>query len=167
MPQVAQHNRYQVRNMNNVDNIINHAEQHCKARGTRLTDKRKHILSGLLQSDKALSAYELIDYCKSEFDQAIPAMSVYRILDFLHEEKLVHKLKLANKYVACAHITCDHAHGVPQFLICGNCNKVKEITINASTMKTLKQNVEKAGFHLLSPQMELNCLCEDCQEPAA
>ena len=120
--------------MSKVDVIINHAEQHCKTRGARLTAKRKQVLSGLIQSDKALSAYELIDYCNETFGQAIPAMSAYRILDFLENEHLVHKLNLAKKYVACSHITCDHSHGIPQFLICGDCNKVKEISINQSTI---------------------------------
>ncbi|MFK8050523.1 MAG: Fur family transcriptional regulator, partial [Halioglobus sp.] len=128
----------------------------------RLTDKRKQILSGLLLSDSALSAYELADYCKSEFGHAIPAMSVYRILDFLQSQHLVHKLNLANKYVACAHITCDHDHGVPQFLICGNCQKVSEIAVAKSTIKALERSVDTAGFRLVSPQLEMDCLCEEC-----
>lgn len=146
----------------NVDSVINQAEQRCKAQGTRLTDKRKQILSGLLLSDSALSAYELADYCKSEFGHAIPAMSVYRILDFLQSQHLVHKLNLANKYVACAHITCDHDHGVPQFLICGNCQKVSEIAVAKSTIKALERSVDTAGFRLVSPQLEMDCLCEEC-----
>ncbi len=153
--------------MNKVERIVNHAESHCKAHGARLTNKRKIILSGLLEVGKAMSAYELVDYCKDQFGESIPAMSVYRILDFLQEENLVHKLSLANKYIACAHITCDHAHGVPQFLICGNCQRVEEITINKSTINTLRRNVEDAGFHLVSPQLEMNCLCHDCVEHAA
>ena len=153
--------------MSNVQTIIEHAEQYCKNKGTRLTEKRKHVLYGLLKSKKALSAYELADYCKDKFGETIPAMSVYRILDFLQNEHLVHKLNLANKYVACAHITCDHDHGVPQFLICGQCQKVKEISISKSTVTKLKGNVEKAGFHLVSPQIEMNCLCEECMNQAA
>jgi Fur family zinc uptake transcriptional regulator len=94
-------------------------------------------------------------------------MSVYRILEFLQEERLVHKLNLANKYIACAHITCDHDHGISQFLICDNCQTVKEITVKKSTINTLKRSVEDAGFDLLSPQMELNCLCHDCKNKAA
>ena len=148
--------------MGRVENIIEHAEQHCKAHGARLTNKRKQVLSGLLKSQKALSAYELVDYCKTEFGETIPAMSVYRILDFLQDEHLVHKLSLANKYVACSHITCNHDHGVPQFLICGQCQRVEEIRISQSTMAELKHNVAQAGFHLVSPQLELDCLCDDC-----
>ena len=114
-----------------------------------------------------MSAYELVDYCKKEFGENLPPMSVYRILDFLEEEHLVHKLNLANKYIACAHITCGHEHGIPQFLICSNCQRVEEIRINKSTINTLKNNVEDAGFHLISPQLEMNCLCDSCKDNVA
>jgi len=150
-----------------VQAAITNAENSCKARGANLTNKRKQVLSALLQSDKARSAYELVDYCKDNFGEALPPMSVYRILDFLQEEHLVHKLKLANKYIACSHITCDHDHGVVQFLICNKCQIVKEITINKSTIATLQRDVENAGFQLASPQLEINCLCQSCKNKAA
>jgi len=151
----------------NTHKIIERAEQRCKAHGARLTNKRKQVLSGLLNSEKALSAYQLVDYCKSEFGENIPAMSVYRILTFLQDEQLVHRLKLANKYVACVHISCDHAHAPPQFLICGQCQRVKEITINKPIINALQQSVEAAGYHLLSPQLEMDSLCEHCMSNTA
>jgi len=153
--------------MKKVKQIIDHAEHHCKSHGSRLTDKRKQVLSGLLKSEKALSAYELIDICKAESGEALPAMSMYRILDFLQDEHLVHKLNSANKYIVCEHITCDHDHGIPQFLICDQCLKVKEISISKSTISELEKNVVHAGFHLLSPQLEMSCICESCMEKAA
>ena len=127
--------------MINVDSVINEAEQRCKEHGARLTDKRKQVLSGLLHSDTALSAYELVDYCRAEYGYSIPAMSVYRILGFLEGQHLVHKLNLANKYVACAHITCDHRHEVPQFLICDQCHGVDEIGVGKALVEQLKQMV--------------------------
>ena len=148
--------------MADVQKILDHAEQQCKSQGARLTEKRKKVLSGLLNTEKALSAYELVEYCKETYGDSLPAMSVYRILDFLEEQRLVHKLNLANKYIACAHITCDHSHAVPQFLICGNCQKVKEISISKATIASLQDNVEMAGFHLVTPQIEMNCLCDEC-----
>ncbi|MDD8060787.1 MULTISPECIES: Fur family transcriptional regulator [Shewanella] len=153
--------------MNNIDTIIEHAEQNCKSHGSRLTTKRKQVLSLLAQTNKALSAYDLIDLFVKENGEKIPAMSVYRILDFLEAEHLVHKLKLANKFIACSHITCKHEHGVPQFLICSVCNAVKEITVNKSTINELNQSVEQAGFKLVSPQLEINCICNDCLATAA
>lgn len=150
-----------------IQETIALAEQNCKTHGARLTPKRKLILQGLLQSEKALSAYELIDLCKKEFNESIPAMSAYRILDFLQEQGLAHKLNLANKYVACSHIDCDHSHEVSQFLICGQCQKVDEITLKKSTLAELQHNIELAGFSLASPQLEINCICNSCLTNAA
>lgn len=145
-----------------ITQVIDEAEHRCKAQGARLTTKRKQVLSGLLQSGTALSAYELADYCNTAYGQSLPAMSVYRILDFLQEQHLVHKLNLANKYVACAHITCSHDHGIPQFLICNNCQRVEEISVAKSTIRAIQRSVDEAGYQLLSPQLEMNCLCEEC-----
>ncbi|MVF13190.1 transcriptional repressor [Ketobacter sp. MCCC 1A13808] len=148
--------------MSTITQILNHAETSCRASGAKLTEKRKRVLTGLLKSQKALSAYELIDILQKEFDESPPAMSVYRILEFLESENLVHKLHLANKYVACSHISCAHEHEVPQFLICDQCGNVKEIGIKKSLINTLKRNVEESGYVLQSPQLELHCLCQEC-----
>ena len=153
--------------MGNVQAILDHAESNCRAHGTKLTIKRKQVLSGLIDTQKALSAYELVDYCKEQYGESLPPMSVYRILDFLQQENLVHKLDLANKYIACAHITCNHDHGVPQFLICGTCQRVDEITVDKSVIDTLKATIENAGFMLASPQLEMNCLCKQCSDKVA
>ena len=148
--------------MRNVEQIIDRAEQHCKARGTRLTPKRKQVLSGLAGSAKALSAYELIDICKAQSGEKLPAMSMYRILDFLRKEHFVHRLDITNKYIACSHITCDHEHLASQFLICERCQSVKEIMLNDSTLAELRQTVERNGYRLASPKFEINCICERC-----
>lgn len=148
--------------MHEVNSILKQAEAHCKQHGARLTTKRKLVLSALLQSRRALSAYELSDLCAERCGEVIPAMSIYRILEFLEGEHLVHRLKLANKYVACSHIHCDHDHGIPQFLICEQCSKVKEVRIKPDTIEDFMSSVKHAGFRLKTPQLEMNCLCEDC-----
>jgi Fur family zinc uptake transcriptional regulator len=153
--------------MNNIHTIIQQAEQHCKTHRTRLTEKRKQVLSGLIQSNKALSAYELIDFCKEHYGLGISPMSVYRILEFLEGEQLVHKRKLATKNVSCAHISCTHTHGVSQFLICKQCSKVKEVYIKPATMTDLQATAQEAGFMLIGPELEMNCLCDDCRAQAA
>ena len=144
--------------------VLQRAEELCRSRGARLTDKRRQVLTGLLDSQKALSAYELTDYCRDELGYQLPAMSVYRILDFLESEDLVHRLNLAKKYVACSHIACDHEHELSQFLICKECYRVQEISINKSVMDSLNQSVDVVGFSLSSQQLEFDCLCGDCSE---
>ena len=153
--------------MNQLNNAIDHAEKYCQEKGIRLTKKRKIILTALLQTEKAISAYELVEYCETQLNEVIPAMSVYRILDFLQDQGLAHRLDSANKYVACSHISCSHEHEVPQFLICGGCQKVEEISISQATIKVLEKSVTTAGYHLVSPQLEMNCLCQQCASSAA
>ncbi len=148
--------------MKSAKQALAHAEQQCLLNGTKLTKKRQAVLSGLLKSKQAMTAYELSDFCKQELGEPMPTMSVYRILDFLESQQLVHKLKLANRFVACIHITCDHQHAVPQFLICINCYKVTEISIKPSTINALRNSVETAGYTVVSPQIEMSCLCETC-----
>lgn len=148
--------------MDAIQRVIDHAERRCKENGSRLTNKRKLALSLLLKSSKALSAYELVEAYKTELGDTMPAMSMYRILEFLMAENLVHRLDLINKYVACEHIKCEQEHAQTQFLICGQCQKVKEVAISAPIMDLLKKNTSDAGFHLASPQLEINCICQDC-----
>ena len=148
--------------MNINTKALAHAEAQCAKHGSKLTQKRKAVLLGLLQANRAISAYELADYCKEKLDESLPIMSVYRILEFLEGEQLVHKLKLANRFVACSHIMCKHKHAVPQFLICEECYKVSELDISPTAMRSLHIKIKDAGFKLISPQLELSCVCDDC-----
>ena len=154
--------------MNNSPSIIESslkfAEGHCIAQGYKFTEKRKQVLNCLLESDKALSAYELADYCREKFSSQLPAMSVYRILDFLEKAGLVHRLESAQKYVACSHIAENQEHELSQFLICQSCYHVEEISIGKSFMSTLKQSAENVGFKLTKQELELNSLCGGCSE---
>ena len=143
---------------------LKQAESLCKTRGTRLTEKRRQVLTGLLDSKKALSAYELTDYCREHLGYQLPAMSVYRILEFLEGESLVHRLDLAKKYVACSHILCEHKHELSQFLICKECYRVQEISIKKNLMGSLNDLVQQADFRLASQQFEFDCVCSDCYE---
>jgi len=147
--------------MNNKQNIL-HVEQYCKAHGIRLTTRRRQVLYGLLESERALSAYELTESCQKDGQKRIPPMSVYRILQFLEDEHLVHKLKLANKYVACVHTVCDLRHFTPQFLICSDCSRVEEVTVSETAMSDIRKSIETSGFSLLDPQLEISCLCDRC-----
>lgn len=154
-------------NKQTLNKIMTKAEHMCAHSGSRLTEKRKRILELLLVSKKPLSAYEVADAYNKSSDNVIPAMSVYRMLDFLESEKLVHKLNSTNKYVACSHIACDHAHEVPQFLICGSCLAVKEIGISKTIIQELDRQVTRADYKLVNPQLEIQCLCKACVNKAA
>lgn len=154
-------------NKKQLNKIMGKAQDMCAHSGSRLTEKRSRILQLLLMSEKPLSAYEVADVYNEDAETSMPAMSVYRILEFLESEQLVHKLSSTNKYIACSHIACDHAHEIPQFLICGSCQKVKEIAISKRIIEELDAQVSNAGYKLTNSQLELQCLCEDCVKRAA
>lgn len=147
-----------------VSEIIGKAQDICSVSGTKLTEKRKRILELLLLAQTPLSAYEVADAYNKSSGSSIPPMSVYRILDFLESEHLVHKLSSANKYIACSHINCGHAHEVPQFLICGECQSVKEVSISKATIEDIRRQIVNAGYQLVSSQLELQCVCESCAQ---
>lgn len=148
--------------MKDFHQVINQAEKRCKENGSRLTLKRRHVLLLLLQAGKALSAYELIDAYKAEFGDTLPAMSMYRFLEFLATEHLVHRLELANKYVACKGMNCTSEEMVSQFLICRQCRKVHEINISQPAMMEFKKNIKDAGFRMTNMQLEMSGICETC-----
>ncbi len=150
-----------------IDGIIARAESTCATAGVRLTDKRKAVLATLLKQGQALSAYELAEHYRQDHGESIPTMSVYRMLDFLAEQNLVHKLGAINKYIACAHISCSHQHETPQFLICDGCHSVSEVEVEAKTLDKLGREVEATGFHLRSRQLELHGLCDHCYARAS
>lgn len=144
--------------------ILDQAADTCRADGSRLTVKRRNVLECLLQAEKPVSAYEVADLYETLFGESLRPMSVYRMLDFLVEESLAHKLKSANKYIPCSHIICDHDHELPQFLICERCERVEEVAIGKDTLASLTASARAASFKLMSPQIELNCICHQCLE---
>lgn len=144
--------------------LLSNALRRCQQQGGKLTEKRERVLTLMLQSNTPLSAYEVADLLTKQNEQSIPAMSVYRMLDFLVSIELVHKLSSTNKYVACSHIACEHSHEIPQFLICKTCQQVKEIGIPKAVVNQLEKSVAAADFRLLNTQLELDCICEACAQ---
>jgi Fur family zinc uptake transcriptional regulator len=147
--------------MDKVNKIVELAKKECEAHGAVVTTKRVNVLSILLLSKKAVSAYELVDLYEQMFCKPIPV-----ILDFLQSKNLAHKLETANKFVVCTHVDCSHEHPVSQFLICKKCLKVKELSMSKPNFVQLKHTIEQAGFHLKSPQLEMNCICKACYASA-
>ena len=145
-----------------IEYVVEQASRACSESGLRLTPKRRNVLLTLLQANSPLSAYELAAQYQAAFGESIPVMSVYRMLDFLVQVKLAHKLDTTNQYLACAHITCDHQHEVPQFLICDQCHGVAEIGVGKALVEQLKQSVERTGFQLKRRQLELHGVCASC-----
>ena len=140
-----------------LSHVLEHAESLCRERGVRLTEQRKTVLQLLSVSDKPLTAYELLDRMRGVVKNPAPP-TVYRALDFLLEQGLVHKLESLHAYVGCAHP--DHPHA-SQFLICDDCGEVTEVE-DPSVAKSLKSAGKAVGFRTKRPVVELLGTCAQC-----
>lgn len=150
-----------------VDKVLDKAQAICAAHGAKLTDKRRRVLQVVLESAEPLSAYQIADQYRDLYGKTLSVMSVYRMLNFLKENELVHRLETTNQYLPCSHISCQHAHEVPQFLICDSCHTVDEVGIRKEILRELSSNIEDTGFALARQQLEFHGLCRDCQQTAA
>src|SRR3546814_5327185 len=74
-----------------VDAAIEKAETLCSARGARLTALRREVLSILWSSHAPMGAYDVLAKLNEDGRRAAP-MTVYRAIDFLMEQGLVHRL---------------------------------------------------------------------------
>src|SRR5580704_11422431 len=133
---------------------IAHAEVQCAERAERLTPMRRQVLETLLASHKPLGAYEIIDRLA---DKSRPApITIYRALDFLRDNGLVHRIESRNAFVACV-----HNHGgddLVVFLICESCGAVGEAP-GGSVADALKASSRAAGFSPKSPLIEIAGIC--------
>ena len=138
------------------------AEAICTERGQRLTPIRRQVLEALLASHKPLGAYEIIDVLATQGGRPAP-ITVYRALDFLRENELVHRIESRNAFVACVH---NHATGaLVVFLICEKCGAVGE-ALSAPAAESLRSAAKAAGFAPKTPVIEVAGVCAHCRKEA-
>ncbi len=139
---------------------IAYAETQCAARGQRLTPMRRHVLEALLASHKPLGAYEIIERLANKNGRPAP-ITVYRSLDFLRENGLVHRIESRNAFVACGH---NHAgDDLVVFLICERCGAVGEAP-GGGVAEALRASSRAAGFSPKNPLIEIVGICSHCRE---
>ncbi len=139
---------------------IAYAEAQCAARAQRLTPIRRQVLEALLESHKPIGAYEIIERLAEKNDSRLAPITVYRALDFLRQNGLVHRIESRNAFVACVH---NHAgDDLVVFLICERCGAVGEGP-GAVVAQALKTSSRAAGFAPKSPLIEIVGICSHCR----
>ena len=108
--------------------LLNRAEDMCRRRGVHLTELRRKILGLVLDTPAPAGAYDLLHRLRRGRRTAAPP-TVYRALEFLLDQGLIHKVESLSAYVGCAHTSYDEGvRGHPaQFLICDRCGRVIEL----------------------------------------
>ncbi|MFV0600614.1 MAG: transcriptional repressor [Brachymonas sp.] len=127
----------------------------------QLTANQQLVLTTLQQADGPLGAYALLDRLREAGFSA--PVQVYRALERLAEQGLVHRLESLNAYVSCTHSE-GCRHGLMAFAICDECGHVDEFT-DDGLGRCLGRWMKNNAFSLSSSTIELHGKCTACAEP--
>jgi Fur family zinc uptake transcriptional regulator len=143
-----------------TDKLLNHAGQICAGRGARLTDLRRQVLGLILDAEGPTGAYELLDRLRGTRRTAAPP-TVYRALDFLLGQGLIHRVERLSAFVGCvSHGAEQHGHAA-QFLICRHCGQVTELDDHVLA-HALAVAAARTGFTVGKATIEAEGLCAEC-----
>jgi Fur family zinc uptake transcriptional regulator len=146
-----------------VTDALAQAESLCAARGARLTALRRRVLELVWASHRPRGAYDILEELGDQPGaggrRAAP-LTVYRALEFLVGQGLVHRIESLNRYVGCAEPGASHSG---QFLVCDGCGVAFELN-DAGITTAISDCAGIRGFRVLRPTVEVHGLCPACQE---
>ena len=146
---------------NHVDEAIARAQTICDEKNISFTPIRKKVLELLWKEGaNTIKAYDLLEILKKEEPSAKPT-TIYRALDFLLENKLIHKLESQNSFIVCDHPTRKHNCA---FLICKKCTHVNEYCNDGNILDELRKNIDPEHFQIENVTMEIHGVCKECGE---
>jgi Fur family zinc uptake transcriptional regulator len=140
-----------------IDDALGAAKALCTAQGVNLTPLREDVLTLVWQSHKPLGAYDILEALSKKENRRTAPPTVYRALEFLQAQGLVHRLATLNAYIGCCHPEKPHSS---QFLICGGCG----ITVEVHNARDKHMVNQTHGFKIDSISIEAVGLCPTCQQ---
>ncbi|HBM16310.1 MAG TPA: hypothetical protein DD381_08235 [Lentisphaeria bacterium] len=129
----------------------------CDDRCIKITSLREQVIGILSRKEEPCSAYEILESLKEHRHNAEP-ITVYRVLNFLVANNLVHRLEAQKKYILC----CHPNHGACQIFICSDCGKKLEMH-DKEINNMIKKNIASSDFELTSKSIELYGHCKKCK----
>ncbi len=155
---------------NEVTERLAVAIKQSRARGVRFTPLRQQVYQLVLQANKPIGAYDMITQLQqirlvNNFESSEKASTnvapptVYRSLEFLLSEGLIHQLTSINAYVPCCHPRAEHTAA---FLICERCLRVQECS-SLPIQEIMSFAEQDAGFKVARSVIELSGICKTCQ----
>ena len=144
-----------------IELALARAQSICNLRGTRLTPVRRGVFELVLLADQPVRAYTLLAQLEHRRGKLGPP-TVYRALDFLLAQGLIHKVETSNAFVACSDV--EHSH-MSQFVICEDCGATEEIC-DVEIAESLRRLGEGRGFAVERQVIEGRGLCPACRSGA-
>lgn len=139
--------------------LLAEARKLCETRKLRLTARRREVLEILLRSHQPLGAYDILaELNRSHPGERIAPPIVYRALEFLLTQGLIHRIESRNAFISCEH---PGHQCTAQFLICRDCEKVAELE---SSDNGLLHQADNLGFAVDYSVVEITGVCASCQQ---
>ena len=123
---------------------------------TKLTKNQALVLNVLSNASQPLGAYAILDKLRSHGFKA--PLTVYRALEQLAGQGLVHKIESLNSWTSCCG---EHQANPPVFEICKDCGNVTE-QFDRELVKSLNSMSERSGFIPDRSIIEIHGRCDDC-----
>jgi len=142
--------------------ILARADAICGEDGLRMTPVRRRALEILLESHKALGAYEVLERLAADGFGHQPPVA-YRALDFLVENGFAHRVRRLNAFAACMHPGTPHS---PIFFICRECDSVAEAPVSDARAE-IEAAADIIGFQVERVNLEAVGLCPGCAPECA
>ena len=145
-----------------ISTAITAGEKICSNNGLRFTDIRRQVFSIIWESHIPSKAYDILDKLK-ETGASAKAPTVYRALDFLLENGLIHRINSLNAYAGCGH---PAKHKQCYFLICTECAEVTECCTQSLT-RAIKKIGKENHFSKLQTSLEIQGICAACSSESS
>lgn len=144
-----------------LDDGLARLRSYCARAGVRATPVRIRVLEILLDTHRALGAYDILERLNQEGFGSQPPVA-YRALEFLQEHGFVHRVERLNAFVACTHPDKPHH---PALLVCRVCRSVAETDADP-VGGPLDCAARAAGFVIEHSTSEAVGLCPACARSA-
>lgn len=126
----------------------------------KLTELRKDILTILSIKNKPMGAYDILEKLKEKRTSAEPP-TVYRVLNFLVENKLIHRIESQNTYVCCSQLNENQTEHQTILFFCRQCQTCYEFK-NNDVFLSILQFSEKNHLKVDDSLIELSGICQKC-----
>ncbi len=137
--------------------LLEQAAAICEQRGQRFTPMRRQVFAIVASARSPLTAYNILDKLLASGTESAPP-TVYRALDFLLKQNLVHRVESLNAFLPCAQ---PRVHHDCQFLICTACGTTEEVEVEG-LMNRLTRGAKGLGFSINEAIVELRGMCARC-----
>jgi Fur family transcriptional regulator, zinc uptake regulator len=142
-----------------VSQQLAEADTLCQERGSNLTPLRREVLELVIRQGRPVGAYELLDVLRTRGRSSSPP-TVYRALEFLQQEGLVHRLPAQNAFMACSH---PHHHHQGLIFTCTRCGQALELE-TPDLFQMLENYARPHGFEVSDDSLEISGVCPFCRE---